>query len=401
MKIIYKSYITELKPTNIQKSYLVKCVNTARKTYNWGLDYRIKLYDSEHSYVSFYDQCKILTQLKKTEFKWMIEVTKFAPEEALRDLNSAYVNFFNGAGFPKFKKKGQCKESFTIRNPEIYSNVVHIPKLGPIKLQRKDFIPYRASILKHLSATFNHNLIRDRWYVSVNCEIQIEDTPKPGTVLGLDVGLSKLVTCSNGSIFNNNKYLSEMERRIARASRVVNRRKLNSKNRLKARTHLRRLHSKVSNQRSDSIHKMTKILVTTKPRYLVVENLNVSGMVKNHRLAKSIYDASWSEIKRQLYYKTNWYGGEVIEADRFYPSTKTCSNCNHKVDEMPLSMRTFTCPKCGFRIDRDLNAAINLEHLGRNTLGLRGINALGESVSRLQSNVDAVSMNKEISCTGS
>ena len=170
-----------------------------------------------------------------------------------------------------------------------------------------------------------------------------------------------MAVCSDGSCFENNKYLKSAERNLKRKQKQFSRKKKHSKNQKKARTKLSNAHHKVRNRRKDTIHKMTSSLTKTKQARIVIEDLNVSGMVKNHKLAKCISDAAFRETRRQLEYKSNWYGGELVIADRYYPSSKRCSNCGHVKSSLGLNERTYKCSKCGFELDRDLNAAINLK----------------------------------------
>ena len=212
--------------------------------------------------------------------------------------------------------------------------------------------------------------------------------------MGIDVGIKTLATCSNGQVFENPKYLSKAKKKLAHAQKNLARKRLDketkwsSKNRYKAKLKVQKIYQRISNQRKDTLHKMTSILVKTKPRYIVIEDLNISGMMKNHRLAEAIGDASFNELKRQLFYKTAWYWGSIIEVDRFFPSSKICFKCGGINESLTLQDRVYSC-SCGNNINRDLNASINLEKYGLKKLcstdSLSGIQACGESVRLLES----------------
>jgi putative transposase len=406
---IYKAYKVEFKPNNKQRALLEKSVGVARFAYNWGLNERIELYKAEKKSLTAIDQHKILCSKKKTEFPWMYEVSKMAPQEALRDLDVAFKNFFRGikkgqkVGFPKFKSKHKSKNSFKINsNFYVTNETINIPKIGYVKLKEKGYIPTKD--VKINSMTVSKDV--DRWFISVQVEQDIPEPKRIESVLGVDVGIKTLATCSNGEVFENNKFLKKSKKRLAHAQRNLARKKFDketkksSNNRNKAKLKVQKIHRKIRNQRLDAIHKMTSSLAKTKPRYIVLEDLNVKGMMKNHNLAGAISDASFYEIKRQLTYKTAWFGGAIIEVDRFFPSSKLCSSCGCLKENLTLQDRTYNC-ECGLIIDRDLNAAFNLEKYGliklKNTESSSEIKACGESVSLSDALLDhkAVSLKQE------
>jgi putative transposase len=391
---IQRAYKAEIKPNNRQCTLLDKSAGTARFAYNWGLSYRKKLYEEEKKSISYFDHHKVLCSIKKKEYPWMYEVSKCAPQCALRDLDVAFNNFFRSlkqgkkVGFPKFKSKHKSAISFHLDNNsfKVTNNKIMLAKIGFIRLKEKGYIP--AENVKYNSITISK--AANRWYVSVQVE---QDMPEPNnaleSVLGIDVGIKTLATCSNGQIFENHKYLNKSKKKLAHAQKTLARKKFDrktkklSKNREKCKLKVQKIYHKISNQRKDAIHKMTSTLVKTKPRYLVVEDLNVTGLMKNHKLAGAIGDASFCEIKRQITYKTLWYGGSVLEVDRFFPSSKTCSRCGCLKEDLTLSDRIYICNECGSTMDRDLNASVNLEKFGLSTLSSREINACGESVRLL------------------
>lgn len=392
--IISRAYKTEIKPNNKQRTLLEKSTGVARFTYNLGLSERISLYESEKKSLTAIDQHKLLCARKKEEFPWMYEVSKCAPQLALVDLEKAFKNFYRGlkkgikVGFPKFKSKHKSTPTFHLDSNSFYitEKTIKLAKIGNVRLKEKNYIPTKS--VKYNSLTVSK--VASKWFVSINCEIEIKDPLcQPDTVLGVDVGLKTLATCSNGQIFKNHRYLRKTKKRLAHAQKNLARKKFDKKtkrssnNRCKSKLKVQKIYSKISNQRKDAIHKMTSILAKTKPRYMALEDLNVSGMIKNHKLAEAIGDASFAEIKRQLIYKASWYGGEIIEIDRFYPSSKLCRICGNIKEELKLEDRTYIC-KCGHVEDRDLNASINIEDFGVSTLSSRGIQACGESVRLLE-----------------
>lgn len=407
---IHKAYKVEIKPNNKQRTLLEKSVGTARFAYNWGLNQRIELYEKEKKSLSAIDQHKILCSIKKKEYPWMYEVSKMAPQEALRDLEKAYKNFFRGIkkgqkiGYPKFKSKHKCKQKFSISSGFYVSQTeVKIPKIGRVKLKEQNYVPTKD--VKIVAMTVSKEV--DRWFVSVNVEQDIKEPNNTiETVLDVDVGIKELVTCSNGQIFENPKHLRKSKKKLAHAQKNLASKKFDkdtkksSANRNKAKLKVQKIHRRIRNQRLDTIHKMTSTLVKTKPRYIVLEDLNVSGMMKNHKLAGAVADASFYEIKRQIQYKTAWYGGSIIEVDRYFPSSKLCSACGTIKEDLTLKDRIYTCD-CGLILDRDLNASINLEHCGldklKHTVSSTGIKACGESV-RPDQNLDfdeAISLKQE------
>ena len=406
---INKAYKVELNPNNKQRTLLEKSVGCARFAYNWGLNEKINLWKSEKKTLTAIDQHKILCSKKKTDFPWMYEVSKMAPQEALRDLDTAFKNFFRGlkqgkkVGFPKFKSKHKDKDSFRISFGFYVTNsTINIPKVGYVRLKEKGYIPTKDVKINSMTVSKETG----RWYISVQVEQDIpEPTNEIESVLGVDVGIKTLATCSSGEVFENPKYLKKSKKKLAHAQKNLARKefdketKRSSNNRLKSKLRVQKIYKRISNQRKDTLHKMTSILAKTKPRYIVLEDLNVSGMMKNHKLAGAIGDASFNEIKRQLTYKTCWYGGYIVEVDRFFPSSKMCSVCGCLKEDLTLEDRIYIC-ECGNVIDRDLNASINLEKYGiiklKDTDSSSGIKACGESV-RLQDafGQEAVSVKQE------
>jgi putative transposase len=357
--IIHKAYKIELKPNKTQVVLLNKSCGTARFAYNWGLAQRIKLYEAEQKSTSAITQHKELCAIKQDQFPWMYDVSKSAPQEALRNLDKAFQNFFKNIkqskkpGFPKFKKKCN-RESFCIAERAYSTGThAHLPKIGKVRLKEAREIQGRI-----ISTTVSKNV--DRWFVSFCTE---QNIPEPkiqnGQIIGVDLGLTHFATLSDGTKIENPKVLKHYLKKIARLQRRLAKKQKCSQNRQKARIRLAKVYRKVRNIRQDFLHKLTTNLAKTKQE-IVIETLKVSNMLKNKRLAQSISDASWSEFVRQLEYKTTWYGSLLTKVDQFYPSSKLCSSCGYKLGKLSLSVRFWRCPVCGVLHDRDINAAMNL-----------------------------------------
>ena len=369
MKIL-RAYKTEMAPTCKQVAQLLQHAGCARFAYNWGLRKKIEAYKATGKSPTAIDLHRELNVLKKKPVEdggvpWMYESSKCAPQEALRNLDFAYKSFFrrcrNGEkkkGFPRFKSRkngiGSFRLTGTIRTSETH---VQLPSIGELRLKERGYLP---AGVKALSATVSEQA--GRWFVSLQVEQDTSDPkPKHRHVVGVDVGIKSLAVTSDGEIFDNPKALAKAQKTLRIRQKAVSRKVKGSKNRRKSVVQLASLHRRIANIRRDSIHKMTTS-ITKSASVIVIEDLNVSGMLKNRRLAKSLLDASLSEIHRQLEYKSKWYGVELRKADKWYPSSKKCAQCGKKKESLPLSERMYLC-ECGLVLDRDLNAAINLRNL--------------------------------------
>jgi putative transposase len=362
--LITRAYRYELDPNNSQRSHLAQHAGVARFAYNWGLAQRLHLYKTNQGDTRFTDamkQHKLLNSLKKTEFPWMYETSKCAPQEALRDLHRAFQNFYRGLkkgqsiGFPKFKKRG-VRDSFRLTGSiRFHKRSIQLPRIGTIKIKEKRKQYYCGRIL---SATVRRRA--DRWFVSVTVAL---DVPEPqsakGAPVGVDLGIKTLATLSDGTSVVNPHALRRRLRKLRQLHKSVSRKKKGSKNREKAKLRLARMYLHIFNIRQDTLHKLTTHLAKSHSK-VVVEDLNVSGMLKNRRLARAIADVGFYEFRRQLEYKCKWYGSELVVVSRTFPSSKLCSKCGHKKKELSLSEREYHCEACGLEIDRDLNAALNL-----------------------------------------
>jgi putative transposase len=324
-----------------------------------------------------YDLHRELNALKKTDVPWMYDVSKCAPQEALRNLDAAFNHFFRRCdlkkqgkwkgklGYPRFKSKKKGLGSFRLTGSiEVGHTSIVLPRLGWLRLKEHGYLPTDG--VKVLSATVSEQA--GHWYVSIQVEQEQAVLENTGPVVGIDLGIKSLVTLSDGTVIENPRHLKRRLKKLKRLQRVVSRRKKGGKNRKKAVRKLAKLHRTVRNQRHNTLHQVTTRLAKTKS-VLVMEDLNVSGMLKNHHLAQAIGDVGFYEFKRQLLYKASWYGSRVILADRWEPSSKTCSGCGWLDEDLTLSTRIFHCQQCGLELDRDLNAAFNLAQLAGSFLG--------------------------------
>jgi putative transposase len=363
--IVRQAFRYELAPTAAQRHALVAHAGAARWAWNWGLAVRVKAWRRRRETLNAVALHRLLNRLKRTpRYGWLYEVSKCAPQEALRDLDRAFTSFWQGrrqgrrVGFPRFKKRGRCADRFRLTGAiSVGPAGVVLPRIGLVAT-KEPTDKFRGRIL---SVTCRREA--DRWYAAITVEVERPDPiAVDGPVIGVDRGLSTLAVCSDGTRIQSPRALARGLRRLRRRAREVTRKQPGSHNRAKAALALARAHRTIRNQRLDALHKATTTLARTKS-VLVVEDLHVAGMLRNRRLAGSIADASWTELHRQLAYKCQWYGSRLIVADRWYPSSKTCSACGLVRTSLSLAERVFRCPACGLACDRDLNAARNLAGL--------------------------------------
>jgi putative transposase len=368
MKIL-RAYKTELDLNNVQQTACARHAGAARYAYNWGLARKKEAFSTGAKTLSAIDLHRELNVLKKTELPWMYEVSKCAPQESLRDLDKAFTNFFRrvqekkagkkvAVGFPRFKSKKNGLGSFRLTGAiHVFKKSIQLPRLGLLRLKERGYLPTCGMHI--LSATVSEKA--GRWFVSLQVDLEVPDpVPEARPAAGVDLGINRMAQVSDGMIFENPRALKGALTKLKRLQRVVSRRQKGSANRKKSVRQLARAHSRVANIRKDALHKVTTMLTKTKSS-IVLENLNVSGMLRNHHLAQAIADVGMYEFRRQMQYKGAWYGCEVLLADRFYPSTKRCSKCGQVKPEMSLGEREYRCDYCSLVIDRDLNAALNLK----------------------------------------
>jgi putative transposase len=359
---VTQAYRYELKPNNVQKTLLSKHAGTARFAWNWALARRIERFEQregKEKFISAMQEHHEWNVWKRDHAPWASEVSKCAPQEAFRDLDKAFKAFWRGkkagkpVGFPKFKRKGVHDAFRLTGRVKAIGETVQLPRLGTIRV--KESTAVTGAIL---SASVSREA--DRWYVSFTVERERADPlPVAGGTVGIDVGLTCFATLSNGEEIHAPKPLQQSLKRLKRRAKEHSRKQQGSENRRKSAFSLARLHRRIKNQRTDFLHKITTRLAKTKS-VIVVEDLNVSGMVRNRHLARHIADVGWGQFRRMLEYKTRWYGSTLIVAPAFSPSSKRCSDCGHTLKSLPLSVREWVCPSCGVIHDRDRNAARNV-----------------------------------------
>ena len=372
-----KSYKYILNPNRSQKICFEESFGCTRFVYNWALSKRIEVYQTKKERLSCVDLCKMLTSLKKKEDKlWLSEVSNECLQQSIRCMDSAFTRFFREKkGFPKFKSKKDARKSYKAINGvriDFETNRIKLPKIGWVKLYKN-----RTFEGKIGTVTVSKNAT-GKYFVSVLVDDGIETPLKPNieynTSVGIDVGIKDFAVLSNGCVYANPKYLEKSEKRLKVLQKRFSKKKKGSNRREKARLKLARAYEKVTNCRTNFIHQVTSRIVREN-QTIIIEDLNVSGMMKNHNLAKHISSASWSEFFRQLQYKCEWYGRNLIKIGRFEPSSKMCT-CGYVNKELKLSQREWTCPNCGQHNDRDLLAAINIKRFG-----LQNQNLIGDRTS--------------------
>jgi putative transposase len=348
-----------LDPNVEQAVYFARACGTARFAWNWALSEWQRQY-KEGGKSSEATLRKQLNTAKREQFPWMLEVTKVAPQQAIKNLGAAFKRFFEGkAKYPRFKKKG-IHDSFRAENgPGTFAfdeKRIKLPVVGWVKM--RETLRLEGKIL---SATVSR--VADRWFVSVTVEVAHQVPARENQAVGgVDLGVKALATMSDGGAVEGPKALRSNLKKLRRLSRSLSRKVKGSANRRKAKAKIARLHTRISNIRKDGLHKLTTELVN---RFAVIgiEDLNVKGMMANGKLSRAVADMGFHEFRRQLDYKAAMAGTRIVVADRWSPSSKTCSDCGHVVPTLPLSVRDWVCPACGSVHDRDRNAAINLMNI--------------------------------------
>lgn len=385
-----KTIKVQLCPNNYQQSKLFQTAGVARFAYNWALGYEKSNYEQGNKFINDIDLRRIFTMEKKSpELSWLNDYSNNATKQAIKDACLAYRRFFEGKSqFPKFKSKRHTKPSFYVDTDRIALTQTHVKleklvnsrksnrqKLNWIRLAEYDRIPSNAKY-------FNPRVTYDglHWWLSVGI-----DTPESAEIpsnpgIGIDLGIKDLAICSDGNIYKNinkSRKLKKLAKKKRRLQRKVSKKyRINKKgvcyqktrNIIKSENELLKVSRKLTNIRQTYIQQTISEIVSRKPKFIVIEDLNVRGMMKNRHLAKAVQDQSFYEFRRILTYKCEWNNISLIIADRFFPSSKTCSCCGSINHSLTLKDRTFICSECGLTIDRDLQAAINLANYGRNQI---------------------------------
>ncbi len=354
-----KAFKYRFYPTFEQETLLRRTMGCVRLVYNKALAARTEAWYSLQERVGYAETSAMLTQWKKQEdLQFLNEVSCVPVQQGLRHLQTAFTNFFAGRSkYPNFKKKHHggnaefTKSAFKWRDGQVY-----LAKCAsPLAISWSRNIPegtQPSTITVKLSPS-------GRWTVSLLVDIQIETLPESPNQIGLDLGITSLIALSNGEKVAGPKAFKAKRRKLRKAQKTLSRKKKGSNNRHKAKLKVAKVHAEISDARNDFIHKLTTRLVREN-QMIAVEDLSVKNMVKNHKLALAISDASWGELVKQLEYKCDWYGRTFVKIDRWFPSSKRCGHCGHIVDKLPLNIREWDCPNCSTHHDRDINAAKNI-----------------------------------------
>lgn len=371
---VKRAYRFRFYPTPEQAQILARTFGSARFAYNHMLRVRTDAWFNEQKRVGYHETSAALTALKKRpEFNWLNDVSSVPLQQSLRHLNAAFLNFFaKRAGYPAFKRKdGPQSAEYTTSAFRWDGKALKLAKMdAPLAIRWSRTIPKAAKVT---TVTVSRDAA-GRFFVSMLCDDEVAKKPAASGKVGVDLGLTHFAILSTGEKVSALNAFRKNEARLAKLQRRLAKKQKGSRNRAKAKLKVARLHARIKDTRRDFLHKLSTRLINEN-QVIAIETLSVSNMQKNRCLAKSISDAGWSEFVRQLEYKARWYGRELIGIDRWYPSTKRCSDCGHTVASLALSVREWACPECGSIHDRDVNAARNVLAAGL------AVSVCGESVS--------------------
>ena len=374
-----KSIKIRIYPNNVQKEFTSKQLGCCRFIYNKLLDYKTTQYKKDKQNISWSQLGNYLTNLKKEdEYSFLNDVYNICLQQSIIDLIKAYDNFFKlYNGYPKFKSKKDTKQSCRFLN-NIFNNKRKINGNRITLIKQLKNILFKCSKKDEIYLNHNQNKIHsvtltktstNKYYLSIIIDYDIKQKDELDTVIGLDLGIKDFIVDSNGNRYENKHFYKSQETKLKKLQRQLSKKQKGSNNRNKLKIKLAKVHEKISNQHNAYLHQITSKLVNEN-QIICIEDLNVSGMMSNHKLSKSIQELNLFEFRRQLEYKCRWYGRQLVIIDRFYPSSKTCHNCGYIYKDLKLSEREWICPHCKSKIDRDYNAAQNILDEGLNIIDI-------------------------------